>query len=82
MPTISVPKTALSQLLGRPVRREDLEAWLPWVKGELKGEAADGEAWRVELNDTNRPDLWCVEGIARQIRGMLTGQWPQYPFFQ
>jgi phenylalanyl-tRNA synthetase beta chain len=51
------------------------------VKGELDDyDAGTGEV-RVELNDTNRPDLWCVEGIVRQIVARRDGQPATYPFF-
>jgi len=45
-----------------------LDALLPLVKGEIKEVAADDDELKIELNDSNRPDWWCVEGIARQIR--------------
>ena len=32
------------------------------------GELEEHDQLRIELKDTNRPDLWCVEGIARQLR--------------
>ena len=38
------------------------------VKGELKEHVAETGELRIELQDSNRPDLWCCEGIARQIR--------------
>ena len=71
MPTISVDRNDLECLLGRAAPSEDLHAWLSWAKGELKGEEnATGEL-RIELQDSNRPDLWSCEGIARQIRAKL-----------
>lgn len=51
------------------------------MKGELDDyDAGTGEV-RVELNDTNRPDLWCVEGIVRQIVARRDGTPATYPFF-
>ena len=47
---------------------ERLEDSLMLVKGELKGQNPDTGELRIELQDSNRPDLWCCEGIARQIR--------------
>lgn len=52
------------------------------VKGELKRKGCTEGDVKVELQDTNRPDTWCVEGIARQIRQHRTGQAGDYPFFQ
>ncbi|TAJ35082.1 MAG: phenylalanine--tRNA ligase subunit beta [Nitrospirae bacterium] len=88
MPTISINLKDFAQLLGRPasdnrpVTAEQLEAWLPLVKGELKDQDAETGELRIELQDSNRPDLWSCEGIARQIRIKLEGAAPAYPFFQ
>jgi phenylalanyl-tRNA synthetase beta chain len=81
MPTISIFQKDFSQLLGQPATMPDIEQWLPWVKGELKDVNSDTGEVRVELQDTNRPDLWCVEGIARQIRAVLTGSLTPHSFF-
>ncbi|GJL69624.1 MAG: phenylalanine--tRNA ligase beta subunit [Nitrospirales bacterium] len=59
----------------------DIEQWMPYVKGEVKDVSQDTGEVRVELQDTNRPDLWCVEGIARQIRSVLNKGMPPYSFF-
>jgi phenylalanyl-tRNA synthetase beta chain len=41
------------------------------VKGEVKlFDEKEGEM-NVELKDTNRPDMWSVEGLARTLRGFL-----------
>lgn len=82
MPTISINRADFERLLGRPAPVEDLHAWLTWVKGELKDEDRDTGEWRIELQDSNRPDLWSCEGIARQIRVKLGGGSTPYPFFQ
>ena len=80
MPTISFFQKDFEQLLGQSASLAQLESWLPLVKGELKDfTQATGEI-RVELQDSNRPDLWSVEGIARQIRIKLQGSPLAYPF--
>lgn len=82
MPTISINQKDFEQLLGRMFEPDQVEVWLQWVKGESKGwDGATGE-WRIELQDSNRPDLWCCEGLARQIRTKLQGRAVPYPFFQ
>ena len=83
MPTISINLKDFSQLLGQgTVTAERVESWLPLVKGELKDhDDATGEL-RIELQDSNRPDLWSCEGIARQIRTALAGKAAAYPFFK
>lgn len=82
MPTISVNRKDLDRLLGRRATDKDLDAWLPLVKGEIKDtDPATGEL-RIELQDSNRPDLWCAEGIARQIRCKLNGSPTVHPYLK
>lgn len=89
MPTIIIKKKDLESLVGRSFSLEDLEHHLHLVKGELKGYDFAPEIrpeirmdeLKIELSDSNRPDLWCCEGIARQIKGKLTGEWGDYQFF-
>jgi len=87
MPTISVFRDDLESLLSgngrakRPLSIEQLEEWLMLVKGELKDHAVETGELRIELQDSNRPDLWCSEGIARQIRIKQQGKLKPYPCF-
>ncbi|RLB59817.1 MAG: phenylalanine--tRNA ligase subunit beta [Deltaproteobacteria bacterium] len=80
MPTILVNADDFRRLLGEQVDTRRLEQLLALVKGEFKGADEEGN-WRIELNDTNRPDLWSAEGIARQI-GCTLGRRRDYPFFR
>ena len=85
MPTISIFKADLESLLdgdrkSRVISIEDLEELLMLVKGELKGHNQETGELRVELQDSNRPDLWCCEGIARQIRIKRQGKLTPYSF--
>ena len=86
MPTISVQRDDLEALIAgldeQPSRIsiDQLEQWLMLVKGELKGHNAETGELRIELQDSNRPDLWCCEGIARQIRTKQQGVATPYPF--
>ncbi len=68
MPKIDVPAQAFARLLGETLDPETLEQRLVVAKGELDGIADDGATLRIELNDTNRPDLWSTAGLARQLR--------------
>jgi phenylalanyl-tRNA synthetase beta chain len=86
MPTITIYKQDLETLLagsdreGSAVSLGQLEEWLMLVKGELKGHNQETGELRIELQDSNRPDLWCCEGIARQIRIKRTGVPASYEF--
>ncbi|MFO0774893.1 MAG: phenylalanine--tRNA ligase subunit beta [Nitrospiraceae bacterium] len=88
MPTISFhPNDLLPLLAGvgakksAPVTPAQIESLLTLVKGEFKGQDSETGEWRVELQDSNRPDLWCSEGIARQLRIKKQGKAEAYPFF-
>ena len=65
----------------RSTTMERLDDWLMLVKGELKEHVAETGELRIELQDSNRPDLWCCEGIARQIRIKQEGKLKPYTFF-
>ncbi|NWF74538.1 MAG: phenylalanine--tRNA ligase subunit beta [Nitrospirae bacterium] len=86
MPTITIFKQDLEGLLTGPgearqlLTMEQLEESLMLVKGELKGQNPDTGELRIELQDSNRPDLWCCEGIARQIRLKRQGSHVKYNF--
>ncbi|HEX5544467.1 MAG TPA: phenylalanine--tRNA ligase subunit beta, partial [Nitrospira sp.] len=87
MPTITIFQDDLESLLtgdraaSRGITMAQLEEWLMLVKGELKGHNPETGELRIELQDSNRPDLWCCEGIARQIRIKRQGRLRPYSFF-
>ncbi len=81
MPTITFIKQDLDYLLSRSLTLTQLEQVWPLVKGELKEYHESTSELKLELNDTNRPDLWCVEGIARQIRTHLEKKFRPYTFY-
>ncbi len=80
MPTILIDPKDFSELIGSPVDQSKFLEQMDLAKAELKGVDEEG-FWRVELNDTNRPDLWSAEGIARQLRA-AHGRRRDYPFFR
>ena len=66
MPTIDIHKQDLEELVGRKFTIEELEESLKFVKGEV--ENVKGHEIKIEIKSTDRPDLWSVEGIARELR--------------
>ncbi|MBQ9239637.1 MAG: phenylalanine--tRNA ligase subunit beta [Treponema sp.] len=73
MPKIEVNETLFFNQAGKTYDYETLAAVLPCVKGELDETPdetlpAEKRSIKIELNDTNRPDLWSLNGIARQLR--------------
>jgi phenylalanyl-tRNA synthetase beta chain len=50
---------------------ENINDVLAFVKGEVKLFDEKEGVMSVEIKDTNRPDVWSVEGLARALRGFL-----------
>src|SRR5213594_3226954 len=71
MPSVQFSLNDLEGLLGRTVPRdvEGLNEILAFVKGDV--ESLEGDAVSIEVKDSNRPDIWSVEGIARALRYQL-----------
>ena len=73
MPKIEVNETLFFNLLGTKYDYDTLEKKLVCGKAELDekpdaSQSADERVIKIELNDTNRPDLWSTAGVARQLR--------------
>lgn len=81
MPKIELSQEAFFSFLGTRMSDDDLERLLTVAKAELDEPAdADGIV-KIELNDTNRPDLWSTAGLARQLRTYREATVPSYSFF-
>ena len=81
MPKIEVQEQFFYDLIGRTCSDAQLEDILPVAKAELDGHDLAGRILKIELNDTNRPDLWSAAGVARQLNSYATGEVPLYDFF-
>lgn len=81
MPKIEVTAGSFYELLGRTYTDERLEEILPAAKAELDDSDHEAGILKIELNDTNRPDLWSSAGLARQLRIRQGGDAPFYDFF-
>ncbi|MBI2574661.1 phenylalanine--tRNA ligase subunit beta [Candidatus Woesearchaeota archaeon] len=75
MPTISFSLKDLQQLVDKKQRvkitPESLVELAHYCKGELEGYDKRADEVSIELDDTNLPYLWSVEGIARLFRGVF-----------
>ena len=73
MPTIDIDYTELQRLLKVNLNgdMEKLDDILSYVKAEVKGFDEKEDAVTIEFKDTNRPDLWSIEGLSRALRGYL-----------
>jgi len=97
MPKIDVNEEIFYALAGRRwTSKEEFEEALVCAKAELDsgfdsddsqnagsaaGSPAEERILKIELNDTNRPDLWGSAGCARQLKVYNSGKAPIYPFF-
>jgi phenylalanyl-tRNA synthetase beta chain len=79
MPKIETHASLLWSLLGRELTDTQLEDIFPVAKAELDGHE-DG-ILKIELNDTNRPDLWSAAGVSRQMKAYWGVEAPMYDFF-
>src|SRR3990170_1335800 len=73
MPRIDVDYSELERLLCIPIdgNMEKLDDILSFVKSEVKNYNKAEGVVSIEVKDTNRPDLWSVEGLTRALRGYL-----------
>ncbi|WP_148883677.1 phenylalanine--tRNA ligase subunit beta [Thermococcus aciditolerans] len=73
MPKFDVSKADLERLVGKEFSVEEWEDLFLYAKCELDDVwEEDGRIYfKADSKDTNRPDLWSAEGIARQIRWAL-----------
>ncbi|MDR2543214.1 MAG: phenylalanine--tRNA ligase subunit beta [Treponema sp.] len=89
MPKIEVNEEVFYTLAGRPggwSSRDEFEEALVCAKAELdedsdKSLPVNERTLKIELNDTNRPDLWGTAGCGRQLRIYHSGKKPVYDFF-
>ncbi|HVO38366.1 MAG TPA: phenylalanine--tRNA ligase subunit beta [Spirochaetia bacterium] len=81
MPKIDVNESLFFTTLGKKLAKDELVQLLTAAKAELD-DGPDGQGiLRIELNDTNRPDLWSTMGLARQLAVYRGAMPPRYPFF-
>ncbi len=86
MPKIEVNEKLFFTLLGETCDYAALESRLTCGKAELDEKPnatlpAQERTIKIELNDTNRPDLWSTAGIARQLRLHKGGKKTDYSSF-
>ncbi|MDR0797538.1 MAG: phenylalanine--tRNA ligase subunit beta, partial [Nitrososphaerota archaeon] len=76
MPTIDIDYKELQQLLNIQFNgdMEKLDVILAYVKAEVKNYNKQDETINVEFKDTNRPDLWGIEGLTRALQGYIGKQ--------
>src|SRR5229473_8359254 len=80
MPSVQFSLDDLETLLGSKVPRDKdgLNQILAYVKGDVDSIDELNGTVSIEVKDSNHPDIWSVEGIARALRGFL-GKHPSTP---
>ncbi|RLF90323.1 phenylalanine--tRNA ligase subunit beta [Thermococci archaeon] len=73
MPKFEVSKDDLERLVGKSFSVEEWEDLFLYAKCELDDvwEHEGRIYFKADAKDTNRPDLWSAEGIARQVKWAL-----------
>ena len=81
MPKFETKEKFLFSLLGREYTDDELEQVFPRAKAELDEHDKENGVFKIELNDTNRPDLWSAMGLARLLKNYEDPRIRQYDFF-
>lgn len=68
MPKIELQQEELFKYSGREFRADELEEALTIAKAEIDDPVDENGLIKIELNDTNRPDLWSTAGLGRALR--------------
>ncbi len=69
MPNVVVSLKDMQKLVGKKLSLAGFKEAVLFAKGEV--DVVEGDSVTVDVKDTNRPDLFSAEGIAREIRGRL-----------
>jgi phenylalanyl-tRNA synthetase beta chain len=70
MPKIEISKNHIDKLIGKKIDTDKLnELMTLYLKSEIDN--VEGDTLTVKFEDTNRPDLWSAEGLARNLRNLL-----------
>ncbi|TVQ26412.1 MAG: phenylalanine--tRNA ligase subunit beta [Spirochaetaceae bacterium] len=81
MPKIELYRNALDTYIGERLQNDVLEEQLSVAKAEVDEWEDEHGLLKIELNDTNRPDLWSTAGLGRQLRVYRGGAISEYDFF-
>jgi phenylalanyl-tRNA synthetase beta chain len=76
MPKLEVSYRDLCNLIGKRIEIEKLREYLLYAKSEL--DDINNDTLKIDVKDTNRPDLWSAEGISREIKLRLNKKFPIY----
>ena len=61
----------MQEMLGKKVTTEELGYLLAFAKSEIAEYVEEEDMLVLDIKTSNRPDLWCAEGMVREIKGIL-----------
>ena len=73
MPKIELQEKSFFEMLGVRPSPEEFAELLSVAKAELDDWNEQENSLKIELNDTNRPDLWSGPGLVRQLKAFREG---------
>jgi phenylalanyl-tRNA synthetase beta chain len=71
MVSIKASYTKMQEFLGKELSLEKLEDLLSFTKTEIDDYIKEEDMLVLDIKTSNRPDLWCAEGMIREIKGIL-----------
>jgi len=71
MVSIKASFTKMKEMLGKEVTLEELDKLLSFATSEIGDYVKEEDMLIIDIKTANRPDIWCPEGIIREIKGIL-----------
>jgi len=71
MVSIKASYTKMQEFLGKDLTLDELEDLLSFTKTEIDDYVKEEDMLVLDIKTSNRPDLWCAEGMIREIKGIL-----------
>ena len=71
MVTIKASYNNMKELIGENVTVAELDELLSFAKSEIDDYIREEDMLEINVKTSNRPDLWCPEGLVREIKGIL-----------
>ena len=71
MVSIKTSYTKMLEMLGEKLSVDELGYLLAFAKSEIDDYIEEEDMLVLDIKTSNRPDLWCAEGMVREILGIL-----------
>ncbi|MHA2357240.1 MAG: phenylalanine--tRNA ligase subunit beta [Candidatus Heimdallarchaeaceae archaeon] len=71
MVSIKASFTKMKEMLGKEVTLEELDRLLSFGTSEIADYVKEEDMLVIDIKTANRPDIWCPEGMIREIKGIL-----------